>query len=86
MVPGCGQRVKKIWNHLYQTKQHSNLTGGCVYYVTSHAKSVRVWVLAVAEGYVINYYVANRLLQETKRSIISPSHMRQNPRSPIHPT
>lgn len=28
MVPGCGQRVKKIWNHLHQTKQHSNLTGG----------------------------------------------------------
>lgn len=28
MVPGCGQRVKKIWNHLHQTKRHSNLTGG----------------------------------------------------------
>lgn len=27
MVPGCGQRVKKIWNHLYQTKAHNNLTG-----------------------------------------------------------
>ncbi len=30
MVPGCGQRVKKIWNHLYQTKQHANLTSECI--------------------------------------------------------
>lgn len=38
MVPGCGQRVKKIWNHLYQTKQHSNLSGEsvCMMHTCTH--------------------------------------------------
>ena len=26
MVPGCGMRVKKIWNHLNQSKRHADLT------------------------------------------------------------
>ena len=28
--PGCGKRVKRIWNHLYETKCHSDLSRECI--------------------------------------------------------